>query len=82
MNLLFVMPVGIQIEKDPWAERTGQPNTQMGLAPMGTNGHTRDGWFLTAPLNLALVNPLGAPHIQVKGCHVGRDSNLQGLREG
>ena len=61
INLLFVMPEGIQIEESLWAGRTGQPNTQMGPAHMSTNGHTRGGWFFTAPLNLAHVDPLDAP---------------------
>ena len=80
MNLLFVMPEGIQIKERPWAGRTNQLNTQAGLAYMGTNGHMRSRQSFTAPLNLAPVNPLDAPHIQMKGYHVSRDGNLQSLR--
>ena len=65
-----------------WAGRTGQPNTQMGLAHMGTNGHMTGGQSFSTSLNLSLVDPLDVPHIQTKGCHVGGDSNLQGLRDG
>ena len=36
-------------------------------------------WPLTASLYLALVDPLDAPQLQVKGCHVSRDSHLQSL---
>ena len=70
MNLLSVLPEGIQIEEGA------------NLAHIGTNGHTRGGWSLNAPLNPALLDPLDAPTIQAKGCHVGRDGNLQGLRDG
>ena len=35
-----------------------------------------------APHNLAMINPLGSPHINMKGCHVSRDGDLQGLRNG
>ena len=80
MNLLFVSSEGIQIEEGPWAGRTGQPNTQIGLANMDTNGCMRGGWSFTAPLNLALVDLYDAPHIPTKWCHVSGDSNLQGLR--
>ena len=82
MNLCFVSPEGIWIEEGPWAGRTGQPYTQVGPAHMGANGHTRGGQSFTAPLNPALIDPLDAPHIQMDGCHVSRDGNLQGLRDG
>ena len=36
MNLLFVLPEGIQIEEGPWAGRTGQSYTLMGPAHMVT----------------------------------------------
>ena len=82
MNLLFVSPEGIQIKEGPWAGRTGQLNIQMGPAHTGINGHMRGGWSFTAPLNMALEDPLDTPHIQMKGYHVSGDSNLQDLRDG
>ena len=82
MNLLSVLPEGLQIEEGLWAGLWwGQPNTQMGLVHMGANGHMRGGKSFMATLNLALLDPL-ACHIQMKGCHVGGSSNLQGLRDG
>ena len=82
MNLLFASPEGIQIEEGLWAGRTGHPNTQMDLVHMGANDHTRGGWSFTATLSSPLADSFDAPHIQMKGCHVGKDSNLQGLRDG
>ena len=82
MNLPFAMHEDIQIKGRPWAGRTNQLNIQVGLAHMGTGGHMRSRQSLTAPLNLAPINPLDALHIQVKGCHVGRDGYLQSLRNG
>ena len=61
MNLLFVSPEAIWIEEGLWAGRTGKPNTKMSLVFMGANGHMRVGQSLTAPLNLALVDPLDVP---------------------
>ena len=57
MNLSFVLPEGIQIEEGPWAGRTDQPNTQMGLAHMGANGCTRGGWSFTALPQLGTCRP-------------------------
>ena len=40
------------------------------------------GWqSLTTPLNLVFINPFDAPYIQAKGCHIGWDGYLQGLRD-
>ena len=75
------MPEGIQVEKGLWTGRTGQPYPQMGPAHMSTYGCMGGGWSFAAPLNLALIDPLDAPHIQMKGCHVGGDGNLKGLRD-
>ena len=61
MNLLSVLPEGIQIEEGLWAGRTSQPDTQMGPAHMGANGHMRGGWSFPAALNSALVDPLDTP---------------------
>ena len=80
MNLLFMSSEVVQMKERLWAARTGQLNTQVGLAYISKNGHMRSRWSFTAPLNLTLINPLDAPHIQTKGCHVGRESNLQSLR--
>ena len=80
MNLLFVPPEGIQVEKRPWTKRTGQLHTQVGPAHIGANGHMRGGRFFMAPLNLAIIDPLGVPHINMKEFHVDRDGSLQSLR--
>ena len=82
MNLLYASPEGIQIKKGPWTGRTGQLNTLVGPSHMGADSHMRSGQSFTAPLNSAPINPLDAPHIQTKGCHVGRDGDLQSLRSG
>ena len=82
INLLFVLPEGIQNKEGLWAGRTGQPNTQVGPAHMDANGHMTGGWFFTAPLNSTSIDPLDTPHIQMKGCDVDGDGNLHGLRDG
>ena len=64
--------------ESPWTGRTGQPYPHMGLAHMSAYGYPGGGWSFTAPLNLVLVDPFDAPHIQMRGCHVGWDCNLQG----
>ena len=64
MNLLFVLPEGVQIKKSLWVGSTGQLYTQVGLVHMGTNGHMRGGSSYTAPLNLTLINPLGTPTLR------------------
>ena len=61
MNLLFVLPEGIQIEKRPWTKRTGEFHPKVGPAHMCANGYMRSGWSFTAPLKLKAINPLGAP---------------------
>ena len=66
---------------DPGNKRTAQPYTQTGLAHMSTNGCMGGGWSFAVPLNLALIDPFDAPHIQMKGCHVAGDGNFQGLRD-
>ena len=38
MDLLFVSPEGVCIKERQWAGRTGQLNTQVGPAHMGTTG--------------------------------------------
>ena len=35
-----------------------------------------------ATINLVMLGPLHGPHINTNGCHVGRDGNLQSLRNG
>ena len=49
---------------------------------MGADGHMGGGRYFMTPLNLALVNPLSSPHVNMKGCHVSWDGDLQGLRNG
>ena len=61
MNLLFVPPKGILVEKRLQTKRKGQLHTQVGPAHMGTNGHMRVGRSFMAPLNLAMIDPLGGP---------------------
>ena len=82
MNLLFVPPGGIQVEKRPQTKRTEQLPNQLGPVHMGTNGHMRGGRSFVSPLNLAMIDPLGGPCINMKGGHVGKDGNLQILRNG
>ena len=62
-------------------EGQGQPYTQMGLVHMSANGCMAGGQSFAAPLNLALIDPLDAPHIQMQGCNVGRGGKLQGMRD-
>ena len=49
---------------------------------MGTDDCTEDGRSFMASLNPATVNSLNGPYINMKGCHVGQDGDLQGLRNG
>ena len=49
---------------------------------IGTDGHPVGGRSFVAPLNPAMVNPLSSPHVNMKGCHVNQDGDLQGLRNG
>ena len=54
-----------------WAGGTAQPYTQMDPSHMSANGCMGGEWSLTTPLNLALIDPSDAPHIQMKGSQVG-----------
>ena len=67
MSLLSVLPEGIWMEEGPWVGSTSQPDTQMGPVHMGTNGHRRGEQSFTAPLNLALADPLEAPTFRQMG---------------
>ena len=82
MNLLFVPPEGIQVEKRLWTKRTVQLHIQLGPAHMGADGCMKGGESFVAPLNPAIFDPLGGPHVNMKGCHVRRDGKLQSLRNG
>ena len=82
MNLLFLPPEGIQVEKRLWMKRTGQFHTQVGPAHIGTNGHMRGGRSFMAPLNPATIDPLSGANVNMKGCNFSRDGDLQGLRNG
>ena len=48
-------------------------------AHLYTDGSPLGWWPLTTPFNLAFVNPLDAPQLQVKGCYVGGNGHLQSL---
>ena len=80
MNLFFVLPEGIWVEESPWTGRAEKLHTQVVPVHIGADGHMRDGRFFMAPLNPA--TPLSGPNVNTKGCHVGRDGDLQGLRTG
>ena len=67
MTFPFVMPKGIQLEVSLGAGGTAQPDAQMNLAHVGTNGYPGGGWSLTAPLKLALINPLMPPTFNCRG---------------
>ena len=82
MDLFSVPAEGIPVEESPWTGRAGQPHTQVGPAHMSANGYTGGGRSLVAHLNLATINPLTGSHVNTKGCHVGWDGDLQGLRNG
>ena len=47
-----------------------------------TDSHIGGGRSFEAPLNPAMINPLSGLHVNMKGYHVSRDGNLQGLRNG
>ena len=79
---VFVLPESVWVEKSPQAGRAGQLCTQVVLAHMGADGHIGGGRSFVATLNLAMVNPLVGCHINMKGCHCSRDSDLKGLRNG
>ena len=57
-----VMPKGMQVQESLSAGGTCQPHPQMVSMYMCTDGSTWGWWPLTAPLNPALVYPLGVPN--------------------
>ena len=80
MTFLFVMPKGIWVEKSSGAGGTAQPHTQMHPAHVSANGCPEGGWSLASPLNLALINPFDALHIQ--SAMWAGDGYIQGLKDG
>ena len=73
------MPKGIWVKQSLGGGGTCQPHPQMVMMYMCTDGNLRCWQSLTTPLNPAFINPFDAPHIQVKGCHMGGDGYLQSL---
>ena len=82
MDLFFVLPEDIQVEESPCTGRAGQLHAQGVPTHMGADGCTGGGRSFMVPLNPAMINPLTSPHINTKGCYVGWDGDLQGLRNG
>ena len=79
-NMEVVPSESIWDEESLQTGRAEQLHTQVVSAHMGTDGCMRGGRSFVAPLNLAMINPLIGPHINMKRCHVSRDGDLQGLR--
>ena len=75
-----MLPEGIWVEESLWAGRTGQLYTQVVPVHMDANGFMGGGRPFVVPINPAMINFLGGLHINMKGCHVSRDGNLQGQR--
>ena len=71
--------------KSAWTGRVGQldmPRWSLHTWAHG-DGCMGGGRSFVAPLNpVTMINPLSSPHINTKGCHVGRDGYLQGLGNG
>ena len=76
----FVPPEGLWVEESLQTGRAAKCHAQVVPVHMATDGHLGGGRSFVAPLNLAMINPLGSPHINMKECHVVRYGNLQGLR--
>ena len=74
-----VIPKGIWVQESLGTGGTCQPYPQMISAHMCTDGSLQGWRSLTAPLNLAFVNPLDVPKPQVKGYHVGGNGHLQSI---
>ena len=80
MNLLFCCLMASKLRK---VHRIERPTSH----PSGPDAHgckwPHEKWMIlhcTPQLNTD--KPSWHPHIKMKGCHVSRDGNLQGLRDG
>ena len=60
-GLVFVPPVGIQVEESLQIGKAGQRPSHVVPVHMGTDGHRGGGRSFVAPLNLATINPLSGP---------------------
>ena len=77
MCQLVIPSEGISVKEHGGAEETYQLCAQMGMAHMRMDGGIGGWGSLRAPLNLAVIDPVNIPYIDMQGCHHSRHVNLR-----